>query len=118
MKLVSNKASKSSTISKLTKLDELGEYEVSDLVSIVNELIDTVNTLIDRPSRDRGPKSERDMERADAWRVRFGDLKDAKVKDAAKLLGLSYGQVYSAKNEYTFKDLAADEFSIEADDQD
>lgn len=38
-----------------------------------------------------------------ARRVKFGDLANVKVSEAAKLLGLSYGQVYSAKNGYTFR---------------
>lgn len=52
--------------------------------------------------RDRGPKSERSMTDDDAQRVKFGDLKDLAHKEAAKELGLSYGQVYSARCEYTF----------------
>lgn len=119
MQIVSNMPTSSkSNITKIEKLDELADYEVNDLVPMINTLIDTVNVLIDRPSRDRGPKSERDMIREDAWRVRFGDLKDASHKDAAKKLGLSYGQVYSARGGYTLKDVTADEFSIEPDTTD
>lgn len=39
----------------------------------------------------------------DARRVIFGDLKDVSYKAAADELGLSYGQVYSARKGYTFK---------------
>ncbi len=52
--------------------------------------------------RDRGPKSERSMTDDDAARVKFGDLKDLSHKEAAKELGLSYGQIYSARGDYTF----------------
>lgn len=52
--------------------------------------------------RDRGPKSERSMTDDDARRVKFGDLKDLSHKEAAKELGLSYGQIYSARGDYTF----------------
>jgi hypothetical protein len=52
--------------------------------------------------RDRGPKSERSMTDEDARRVKFGDLKDASHKEAAKKLGLSYGQIYSCRGGYTF----------------
>ena len=52
--------------------------------------------------RDRGPKSERSMTDEDAARVKFGDLKDQAHKDAAQELGLSYGQIYSARGGYTF----------------
>ena len=52
--------------------------------------------------RDRGPKSERSMTDEDASRIKFGDLKDHSHRDAAKELGLSYGQIYSARGGYTF----------------
>ena len=52
--------------------------------------------------RDRGPKSERSMTDDDAARVKFGDLAEMTHKEAAKELGLSYGQVYSARGDYTF----------------
>lgn len=54
----------------------------------------------------KGPKSQREMTEEDARRVRFGDLKDVQVRKAAEILGLSYGQVYSARGEYTFKGLS------------
>jgi len=57
--------------------------------------------------RDRGPKSERSMTDEDAQRVKFGDLKDLKHKKAAKELGLSYGQIYSAREGYTFNHVKA-----------
>ena len=48
-------------------------------------------------------ESTREMTDEDARRILFGDLKAAKHKDAAKELGLSYGQVYSCRLEFTFK---------------
>lgn len=54
-------------------------------------------------ARDRGPKSEKDMSEDDARRVMLGDLKDKSHKVAAETLGLSYGQVYSARKGFTFK---------------
>lgn len=111
-------AKKSETITsrKVELLNADEKHTVAGLVEKFNELATLVNELVDRPSRDRGPKSTRDMSREDAWRVRFGDLKDKSAKDAAKILGLSYGQVYSARGEYTFKDLQADEYAIEEDE--
>lgn len=38
-----------------------------------------------------------------ARRVKFGDLANVKTSVAARTLGLTYGQVYSARNGYTFK---------------
>jgi hypothetical protein len=43
------------------------------------------------------------MTEDDARRVISGDLKDVPHKDAAAQLGLSYGQVYSARKAFTFK---------------
>jgi hypothetical protein len=45
----------------------------------------------------------REMTDEDAKRILTGDLKDAKHNAAADTLGLSYGQVYSCRGEYTFK---------------
>lgn len=53
--------------------------------------------------RDRGPASEREMMPVDAYRVKFGDFENIKHKAAAESLGISYGQVYSARGGYTFK---------------
>lgn len=58
--------------------------------------------------RDRGPKSERAMTDEDAKRVKFGDLAGLGHKDAAKELGLSYGQVYSCRGGYTFNHVKKD----------
>lgn len=52
--------------------------------------------------RDRGPKSTRAMTDEDAARVKFGDLAGLGHKEAAAELGLSYGQIYSARGGYTF----------------
>ena len=58
--------------------------------------------------RDRGPKSERSMTDEDAFRVKFGDLKEVDHKPAAAKLGLSYGQVYSCRGGYTFNHITKD----------
>lgn len=54
-----------------------------------------------------GPKSDKPMTEEHAFRVRFGDLKDATHKEAADALGLSYGQVFSCRGSYTFKAVRA-----------
>jgi len=86
------------------------QARIEALEAQVKELTEKVEGL---KVRDRGPKSQRAMTRFDAWRVLHGDLKNKSHKDAAKILGLSYGQIYSARGEYTFKDVKADEFSLE-----
>lgn len=55
--------------------------------------------------RDRGPASTRTMTEDDAKKIMLGELKDASHKEAAEKLGLSYGQVYSARNGFTFKNI-------------
>ena len=54
-------------------------------------------------SRDRGPKSEGEMNESHAVRVMLGDLREKSHKEAALELKLSYGQIYSARKGYTFK---------------
>lgn len=48
-------------------------------------------------------KSEKEMTDDDARSVLTGECKDMKHNEAAKKLGLSYGQVYSCRLEYTFR---------------
>ena len=80
------------------KLKEL-ETKVLELEARITEL----ETKKASGTRDRGPVSTRTMTADDATRIMTGDLKDTKIKPAAIELGLSYGQVYSARNGYTFK---------------
>jgi len=49
--------------------------------------------------------STREMTDDDARRILTGDLATKKHKDAAEALGLSYGQVYSCRLEFTFKNI-------------
>lgn len=71
----------------------------------LREVIARVNELSDRgtPKRDRGPSSTREMTDADAELVILGDMKAMSHTKAAEALGLSYGQVYSARKGFTFK---------------
>ena len=87
-------------------IELLGEKSSNkEIIAKVNELIEKVNSI---KVRDRGPKSERSMTDEDAFRVKFGDLKDESHKKAAEALGLSYGQVYSARGGYTFTHVTND----------
>jgi hypothetical protein len=71
----------------------------------INELFEAVVALQARIEKLEAPKTtaEREMTDDDARRVLNGDLKDAKHKDAAAALKLSYGQIYSCRLGYTFK---------------
>ena len=78
---------------------------LSEVVIKLNELATYVNNI---KTRDRGPKSSRIMTNDDAYKVKFGDLKSTSHKEAAVKLGLSYGQVYSARLNYTFLNIKED----------
>lgn len=47
----------------------------------------------------------KEMTDADAERIIIGDLAATKHKDAAAALGLTYGQIYSCRKEFTFKNV-------------
>jgi hypothetical protein len=81
-----------------------------ELISKIEALEQRVAQLeqAQQNKRDRGPASEREMTEEDAFRVKFGDMKDLKHKDAAEQLKISYGQVYSARGGYTFKQVKED----------
>lgn len=85
---------------KAIKVEALKEgANLKEVSAKLNEVITALNSI---KVRDRGPKSERAMTDEDAFRVKFGDLKAKGHKEAAKELGLSYGQIYSARGGYTF----------------
>lgn len=77
------------------------EITLEERVALLEEKVAAIKV------RDRGPKSERSMTDEDAQRVKFGDLKDQSHKQAAEALGLSYGQIYSARGGYTFNHVKA-----------
>lgn len=69
-----------------------------------------------RGKRDYGPKAENAMTDQMAWRIRYGDLVGAKVKDIANDNGLSRGQVYSVRGNYTFTNVKPESFYFNDDD--
>jgi hypothetical protein len=71
------------------------------LVKKVADLEEKINTLTVK----KGPASTREMTVEDAERVVNGDCKDLSHKAAAEKLGLSYGQIYSCRGGYTFKNV-------------
>ena len=96
--VMSNQSQKvTSVTNQIAQLDPKASQ--ADLIAKVNELVEKVNSI---KVRDRGPKSTRTMTDEDAFKVKFGELKDLSHRKAAKELGLSYGQVYSCRLGYTF----------------
>ena len=78
------------------------EKIVANLQSKVVELEAKITTL----SVKKGPASTREMTVEDAERILTGELRDLSHKKAAEKLGLSYGQIYSCRGGYTFKNIA------------
>lgn len=66
-------------------------------------------TVAEMAAKVLKPKADhREMTTSDAQRVLYGDLKDKSHKEAASALGLSYGQIYSCRLEFTFKPVHAE----------
>lgn len=87
----------------VTSLELLNDKSsLKDVIAKVNEIITKVNAA-KSGGRNRGPESTREMTEEDARRIMLGDLKAESHKLAAEKLGLSYGQIYSARGGYTFK---------------
>ena len=74
---------------------------INELVELVAKLEARIVVLETKPTK----VESKEMTKDDALRIMTGDLKDAKHKDAAEKLGLTYGQVYSCRLEFTFKDV-------------
>lgn len=73
------------------------------------ELIAMVLDLEARVKKLEEPKSTtssgKEMTDDDAYKVIFGDMSSVKHKEAADKLGLTYGQIYSARLGFTFKNV-------------
>lgn len=94
-------------VSNVIALLDVNDKKLSlkEIAAKVNEIVAALQQMQKGTTvaRDRGPKSEKDMSEDDARRVMLGDLKSVSHKVAAETLGLSYGQVYSARKGFTFK---------------
>ena len=86
---------------EIAKLNE--NAKLKDIIIKMNEIIEKMNTTKAPKVRDRGPDSQREMTEIDARMILLGELANASHKEAAERLGLSYGQVYSARKGFTFK---------------
>jgi hypothetical protein len=83
----------------------MNQAEMIKAVETLSARVEALETQVAAMSapRDRGPKSAGEMTEEHAFRVKFGDMKDVKHKAAAETLGLSYGQIFSCRGGYTFK---------------
>lgn len=82
-----------------TQTQAPAKLSLQELQALVLQLQERV-TALETPKK---PVEGAEMTDEHARRILTGDLKDAKHKDAAEKLGLTYGQVYSCRLEYTFK---------------
>lgn len=83
-------------------MNEVKNLSLKELNELVAQLVTKVEELEAKVQPVRN-EAQREMTDDDARRIMTGDLKDMKHKEAAAKLGLSYGQVYSCRGEYTFK---------------
>lgn len=91
------------------------ETQVIRNMETATDLLNRITMLEATPARgarNYGPSSEASMTDEMAWRIRYGDLTGAKVKDIANDNGLSRGQVYSVRGNYTFTRVTADTFAF------
>ena len=89
----------------IEKIDTNSKLSLIIIAEKINELIEAHNLLSESQTKTRGPKSDRAMSESDARRVICGDLKELSHNKAAEELGLSYGQIYSARKQFTFKSI-------------
>lgn len=90
------------------KVELATKADMDNLVKHVLDLSAKIDELLESSKNSGGrtmQNSEREMTDDDARTIMSGELKDAKHSEAARKLGLSYGQVYSARLGYTFKQI-------------
>lgn len=85
-----------------TNVEAVAKMTMAELTKLVLELQARVEKL-EQPKTSSSTGKE--MTDDDARRVLTGDLSSVKHKDAAEKLGLTYGQVYSCRLEFTFKNI-------------
>lgn len=73
---------------------------VQDLLARIASLEEQVSQLTSTPVRNT---QQREMTDEDAKKILTGEFAALKHNEAAQKLGLSYGQVYSCRGEYTFR---------------
>ena len=76
------------------------QLTLKELTALVFELKSKIEAIESKTVRN---EAEREMTEADALSILTGEHKDLKHKDAANKLGLSYGQIYSCRLQFTFK---------------
>lgn len=83
-----------------TNVEATAKMTLAELTKLVFELQARIEKL-EQPKTTSS--SGKEMTDDDARRILTGDLSTVKHKEAAEKLGLTYGQVYSCRGEFTFK---------------
>lgn len=99
---------------KIADLSAIVEQQSATIIDLMERIAKLEATPV-RGKRDYGPKAENPMTDQMAWRIRYGDLVGAKVKDIANDNGLSRGQVYSVRGNYTFTNVKPESFAFNED---
>lgn len=84
-------------------MDTTTKMNLAGLTALVIELQARI-VLLETPKVTTNA-STKEMTDDDARNILFGDLANTKHKDAAATLGLTYGQIYSCRLGYTFKNI-------------
>lgn len=86
-----------------TQVEQVRSMTNAEMRVAIAELQRQVAELVASKVASETKVEGKEMTDADAERVTYGDLADKKHKDAAAALGLTYGQIYSARLGFTFK---------------
>jgi len=85
--------------------ERLSNLELS-VKTLEESIVDLTEVIGNFKSRSIvATKKLRPMTEADAENIIFGELKDTSNRECAEKLGLSYGQIYSARRGYTFRNI-------------
>jgi hypothetical protein len=79
---------------------KLSADQVNDLINRMKQLEQQVTELT---NNKKSQKSQKEMTDEHAVSVCYGEFKNVKHNEIAQKLGLSYGQIYSCRLEYTFR---------------
>ena len=101
-------------MTKKTTIAQLETTLIAAMVTIqeLQTRVTTLEALPTRSARNYGPASDTPMTDQMAWRIRYGDLTNVKVKTIADENGLSRGQVYSVRGNYTFTKITANSYAF------
>src|SRR5689334_11769674 len=87
-------------------METTSSVTIQQLVTQVAELNKRVEMLESQQSVPN--KSQKEMTDTHALQILTGEYKDLNHNKAAQILGLSYGQVYSCRLQYTFRHIHKD----------